>query len=201
MERLNPQQMENKLELKHLAPYLVHELKIANIGLSGKILDIYDIEIENKNDRGILNVLKGVNQIPILRPLTDLTNTIDYNGESFIPLVYLYNTSNENDPNKELNFEFIDSWDAGKILKAHKYGGDYTEFIYFNFSFRKDTHYEKGNHRFGMTLPHSITSAEKICNQYFLHELLFKWHFDVFGLIEKGLAIDINTIEDVQTKI
>lgn len=24
---------------------------------------------------------------------------------------------------------------------------------------------------------------------------LFEWHFDVFGLIEKGLAIDINTIE------
>ena len=24
---------------------------------------------------------------------------------------------------------------------------------------------------------------------------LFEWHFDVFGLIEKGLAIDINTIK------
>lgn len=25
-------------------------------------------------------------------------------------------------------------------------------------------------------------------------EKLFEWHFDVFGLIEKGLAIDINTL-------
>ena len=25
-------------------------------------------------------------------------------------------------------------------------------------------------------------------------DLLIQWHFDVFGLIEKGLAIDINTI-------
>lgn len=25
---------------------------------------------------------------------------------------------------------------------------------------------------------------------------LFEWHFDVFGLIEKGLAIDINTLQD-----
>tara|TARA_R110000796_G_scaffold116222_1_gene228670 strand:+ start:370 stop:765 length:396 start_codon:yes stop_codon:yes gene_type:complete len=25
-------------------------------------------------------------------------------------------------------------------------------------------------------------------------EQLFKWHFDVFGLVEKGLAIDINTL-------
>jgi hypothetical protein len=27
---------------------------------------------------------------------------------------------------------------------------------------------------------------------YLLVELLFEWHFDVFGLIEKGLAIDFN---------
>ena len=30
---------------------------------------------------------------------------------------------------------------------------------------------------------------------YLLVELLFEWHFDVFGLIEKGLAIDIYTLE------
>ena len=32
--------------------------------------------------------------------------------------------------------------------------------------------------------------------QYRLVKKLFKHHFDVFGLIEKGLAIDINTIEN-----
>ena len=30
---------------------------------------------------------------------------------------------------------------------------------------------------------------------------LFEWHFDVFGLIEAGLAIDINTLEKHQNKI
>ena len=29
---------------------------------------------------------------------------------------------------------------------------------------------------------------------YFVAEYLFKYHFDVFGLIQKGLAIDINTL-------
>ncbi len=29
---------------------------------------------------------------------------------------------------------------------------------------------------------------------YGVVQCLIKWHFDVFGLIEKGLAIDINTI-------
>ena len=30
---------------------------------------------------------------------------------------------------------------------------------------------------------------------YKLFKLLFKWHFDVFGLIDKGLAIDINILK------
>ena len=37
--------------------------------------------------------------------------------------------------------------------------------------------------------------------KYLMHldfEKLVSWHFDVFGLIEKGLAIDINTIKDAQ---
>ncbi len=29
--------------------------------------------------------------------------------------------------------------------------------------------------------------------------ILFEWHFDVFGLIPKGLAIDINTIDENNT--
>ena len=40
-----------------------------------------------------------------------------------------------------------------------------------------------------------------LCNDplqysYRVIELLFEYHFDVFGLIEKGLAIDINKIEN-----
>lgn len=29
---------------------------------------------------------------------------------------------------------------------------------------------------------------------YWVMQYLFEWHFDVFGLIEKGLAVDINTL-------
>lgn len=31
---------------------------------------------------------------------------------------------------------------------------------------------------------------------YYIIEKLFEWHFDVFGLIEQGLAIDINTLKN-----
>lgn len=32
-------------------------------------------------------------------------------------------------------------------------------------------------------------------NSFGFVQLLLKWHFDIYGLIEKGLAIDINTIK------
>ena len=31
--------------------------------------------------------------------------------------------------------------------------------------------------------------------EYWIVNALFQWHFDVFGLIKKGLAVDINTLE------
>jgi hypothetical protein len=34
----------------------------------------------------------------------------------------------------------------------------------------------------------------RYCDYWFLQYLL-EWHFDVFGLIEKGLAVDINTLK------
>jgi len=44
----------------------------------------------------------------------------------------------------------------------------------------------------------TVTRFSALCvhiNQLELFQKLFEWHFDVFGLIEKGLAIDINSIE------
>ena len=37
------------------------------------------------------------------------------------------------------------------------------------------------------------TEVEYLCYAQFI--LLLEWHFDVFGLIDAGLAIDINTVE------
>ena len=44
-------------------------------------------------------------------------------------------------------------------------------------------------------LSKSINLTNKFNNLFaFDYKKLLEWHFDVFGLIEKGLAIDINTI-------
>lgn len=41
-----------------------------------------------------------------------------------------------------------------------------------------------------------VNEAENMVLSYELTKKLFEWHFDVFGLIEKGLAIDINTLNN-----
>lgn len=53
--------------------------------------------------------------------------------------------------------------------------------------FSESEYYKRG-------LNQSISNWQHLKNHYFTYNLLFKWHFDVFGLIEKGLAIDINTL-------
>jgi len=40
----------------------------------------------------------------------------------------------------------------------------------------------------------SIKKYALHCEPYWIIQKLYEWHFDVFGLIEEGLAIDINTL-------
>lgn len=192
-----------KLELIHLAPYMPYGLNIAYFDDERgfmKYCKISELRIEE------CTIIDSQYQFdvlfeelkPILRPMSDMSKVINFESKNFIPLIYLYNISNEKPYDEEFNYEFIDSWGAGKILKVFNYNKlDYTEFIYSEFNFRKDTRHEKGFYRYGMTLPHSISVHSELKNQYFLHELLFKWHFDVFGLIDAGLAIDINTVPEL----
>lgn len=142
--RINKKKIKmEKITLEELKMYLDTDLQIANVSLKGEILNTYTIEINNNNDRGIENVLFGVNQFPLLRPLSDLTKEIEVDGEKFVP---------------------------SEILEILEYG--------------QITNFYKAN--IGGLTPRGFT--------YYIVEKLFKWHFDVFSLIEKGKAININTI-------
>lgn len=127
-----------KLTIKHLAPYLPYGLKIEfsrNIypkKTEIQELSIFDFHLWDDNKFKIK---------PILRPLSDLRNEININGNGFIPFKKL--------ETKVIMSEF-----------------DLNEWI------------------------ETITESMPLSDW----NLLFEWHFDVFGLIEKGLAIDINTL-------
>ena len=43
--------------------------------------------------------------------------------------------------------------------------------------------------------PNDIELGMVLSKMYIEVVKLFEWHFDVFGLIPEGLAIDINTLE------
>lgn len=136
-----------KLELKHLAAYLPYGLKVQFTPFKNQILDFENIKF----------VLVSEYCKPILRPLSDLTNQIDWKGQRFYPIERLL-SADEDDLNEfYLTGNLNPHWE----------------------SFMKIT-----NSR------HLIRGID-----YWMIEGMFEWHFDVFGLIEKGLAIDINTLK------
>jgi len=142
--------MEDKLELRHLAPYLPYGLAVTqttqenSFVIDGirKVKDYY-VVIAHNDDGSFFE--RGMNYVkPLLRPLSDLTKEIEHNGEIIIPANWLHNHYS-NTPNW---FEHSEQWIKDK-------------------DDLRDT----------------------IC-EYCVVQKLIEWHFDVWGLIENGLAID-----------
>lgn len=147
-----------KLELKHLAPYLPYGLTILNLDNKRVLLKgiTYDfatnLELADyKYGKGGYSRAYLNNSIKaILRPLSDLTKEIEHNGEKFIALERIL------------------------IIGTYNFELNIT-----------DSHVLKQ-----MILMNPI--VEK--HPYWVVDKLHEWHFDTKGLIEKGLAIDINTL-------
>jgi hypothetical protein len=117
---------------------------------------------------------RGLNEIkPYFRLLSDLTKEIEHNGEKFIPLYELNKMRGVTTELSNYVFEVVeDNW-------FQCTWSDNTEF-----SFEKNT----------MSF-YDITSSG-ISPQLEMFQKLFEWHFDVFGLIEKGLAISYNDLKN-----
>jgi hypothetical protein len=128
-----------KLELKHLAPYLPYALMLQEKARPRFQNGDYIFSVEKWVGRDIARPFVKRHGVvwckPILRPLSDLNKTIEINGTKFHPKGQI------------------------RVLTSYKFA-----------------------------------DFELKDMQYGIIQLLFQWHFDVFGLIEKGLAIDINTL-------
>tara|TARA_R110000850_G_scaffold196180_1_gene322634 strand:- start:346 stop:741 length:396 start_codon:yes stop_codon:yes gene_type:complete len=130
-----------KIELKNLAPYLPYGLKCKSTTI------LFGEEDNGIYEMGLISmrgVLKGTGK-PILRPLSDLTKEVEFNGEKFIP---------------------SDRTNVGMLHGR----------IYSNI---------------GVVENRITTNTITYSDMTYLISL----HFDVFGLIPQGLAIDINTIK------
>ena len=182
------------MKLEHLAPYLPYGLKcrtkIGDLFLNrltncetfkawfvytydsknNLVKHNYEANTSNDNTCG-----KGfrLNEIkPILRPLTDLTKEIEHNGEKFVPIMYCANTL-LNDKN---DMFFKDIIFGDRCVKMYVKCG----ILGFNTIVKYDNDIKSIKHGNDTT--------------YEIQQKLLEWHFDVFGLIEKGEAIDINTL-------
>ncbi len=182
-----------KLELKDLACYLPYDLKIK----TGDYIRTLSISVTTTTEISLSNVLCDVGYKPILRPLSDLTNEITINGDAFIPLIEIAKSYDFEINGKDTIFE------DGKIK------------LFELLEDPNDRYQQIDNEiQFYIDVSNSINSDDIFIHKTWSDEIgsaygnqsipfdyqemckLLEWHFDVFGLIEKGLAIDINTLND-----
>jgi hypothetical protein len=195
-----------KLELKHVTPYLPYSLKgvvngwvllVSGVDKPYTLSDVIIKFLNEKSDEPIQNIKL------ILHPLSDLTKEIEHNGEKFVPMVKLLHLYETNHFHENENLKCV-IFDLSKIISC-----EHNKYELIN---REDftVKYLVPTSNLG-TLIYSFTYDPEIrrfaCrdetrrmslgvgHQLDLFQKLFEWHFDVFGLIEQGLAIDINTLK------
>lgn len=185
--------MENKLEIKYLAPYLPYGLRYTFDNVSywldaklkytaerfdfGTLLrlttpdqttNVIGIKWDDdKNGLSAFTELSSIYHKPILRPLSDLAFRTS-------PLTIVDLNRMRGVTLQEDKYDVV--VDDGYCIIC-KWGG------VFSFWFERQTTSFYDN------------SVNGISPQLEMFMELFRYHFDVFGLIEKGLAIDINTMK------
>ena len=184
-----------KLELKHLASYLPYNLEGINhlkdnstLGIKDEVFT-YTNFYENKSIKEKFTYL-SINSFlkekykPILFPLSSLTKEITINGEEFYPLEILGQLIDE-------DYKYLSDDEYGCIIgKDETWGfshidadGVINSYNLF-YSEKKmgffSTIYKDGN-------PDDIID-EIEHSSFELFQKLFEWKFDVFGLIDAGLA-------------
>lgn len=213
--------MKKKLTLREIVPYLPYGLK-AKLSQEGvfnldseyrneyayRICTITDFTTYSKDLGGSIKVDKtkdyrfdfdSLSEIEIiLRPLSDLIKEIEVNGEKFVPLqklcrLFAYNEQYKKDWifNSEENYAFNGGSNRNNFNK---------DLIYFCSASDPITNREFGYYsiskKFYLKNNRDKEDLTYVVNQYDAMQKLFEWHFDVFGLIEAGLAIDINTLSE-----
>ena len=118
---------------------------------------------------------------PYLRPLSDLTKTIEINGKKIIPVVeflkIVYYTKNP------ITYDdgVFDITENGKVITINTIYNTRFEFSYEN------------------NIKFNLSCVLELCNITTHNHLqafqkLVEWHFDIANLIDKGEAINVNTL-------
>ena len=163
-----------KLELKHLVSYLPYDLK--GIFLNS-IITLSVNYFSKGTERGYdISAFLSNNIKPILFPLSSLTKEITINGETFVPVKNLFELHHCGMRIKEKLQCF--SFNKNKI-KYDDFNCAITDGVYmFGYS----------NYGGFQAIDTDEYKNYTVINQLELLMKLFEWKFDVFELIEAGLA-------------
>lgn len=198
--------MMETLKLEHLAPYLPYSLKFmagnkkCNVAyMSTKKLALIKIGGYGGEVWKCAWGKLPKNVKPILRPLSDLTKEIKHNGNAFVPAHILHRIACEGLTNP---FEKPNSgmWYEGKYqLQEFEDTGCQVITVETPDDLREsklEICHSDGHVTFSKNLHNEERDSliYACAEQMQLFQRLYEWHFDVFNLIEKGLAIDINKI-------
>ncbi|MDV3882961.1 hypothetical protein CMU04_06470 [Elizabethkingia anophelis] len=185
----------DKLELKDIAPYIGYELNfycedtesgeyeilgVSKIDLSMELFEIGSCDYTWDN---IGNDSKGVICKPILRPMSDLTKEITHNGETFVPMEKLAQIAFERLDTFHIHsdIEIITAYktDENEAYRTLKYNADNKSFVV-------------------SVLDENLFRIRNLAtkNQYDLFQKLCEWHIDFQDLIGRGLAINLNEVDN-----
>ena len=159
-----------KLELKHISPYLPYGLKI------------YEPTQEKALMLDILITTYTTEKIG----LPFLFEKGEYKTQNGLPILRPLSDLTKEIEHNGKNFNPIE------VLRGEKWGKQ----LYWLGEDSKlfPNGYNSFDGLFIETDDYSIDiELDEVC---YIKERLFEWHFDVFGLIENGLAVDINTIKE-----
>jgi|SRR5690606_1399391 len=168
--------MTNQELLKVYSAYLPYGVKLVDdeykdIHTLFTVCSNDSIVVKNNEDKGVDVLMYGDFKL-LLRPLSDLTKEIEHNGEKFVPALELvkekekYKKWNDNAPTIDYDIKIVKK-PFGKILKVSKLNQ--------------------------WVIMLSFDEPER--SEYFIIEKLLEWHFDIYGLLDKNLAINLNQIE------
>ncbi len=154
-----------ELELKHLSPYLPYKPLVYGgstfyelMGIIGQY-DMGEIFVKVRIDEKYISEVSMLEHSLVLRPLSDIIETIYIDNEGLVPInelsLKLYDKEPESFNSRDSCLLWVNNMIYEKVIKPKGYDD----------------------------IPH------------WAFQDLIKWHFDVFGLIKKGLAIDMNKMK------
>lgn len=178
---------KQQLTIEHLAPYLPYGLNIMHTEKNMMLIisgAYFEANTDNHFKYKLLNwesTVKSTEAKPLLRPLSDLTKEIEHNGKRFIPIELIGKLFIEKGSFNEGFF--------GWGLPTG--GGDYQDY-YLTIEQKEENLWM--NTWCGRPDENGYEIESHVL-EYTAFFQLIKWHFDVFGLIEKGLAINLNEVK------